>query len=304
MEGNTLKKHRILVLGANGQLGREFAHIAPSYEYCHFYFANKSEADINEVSSLKAVINDQKPDYIINCAAYTAVDKAESEPQLCYETNAYACQPICEAIKSAGSRLVHFSSDYVYHTYGGFPLAESDPTEPRGVYAKSKLEGERIIRQSGAEALILRTSWVVSSFGHNFVKSMLRLGKEKSELNVVSDQYGTPTYARQLAAAVMDILLLTESDAGKAALFNETYNYSPEGIISWYDLASAIMDLANLPCTVKPIPTTAYPTPAVRPQWSVMSKSKIRQAFGLETGHWHASLRQCLEDLGEYHKKE
>jgi len=297
MESDTLRKHRILVLGANGQLGREFAHIGPSYEYCHFHFAAKSQVNIHDSSSLSAIMEEIKPDYVINCAAYTAVDKAESEADLCFETNAYACRSICEAVKTSGSRLVHFSSDYVYHSYNGFPLLETAPTEPRGVYARSKLEGEKIIRESGVPALILRTSWVVSSFGHNFVKTMLRLGREKSTLNVVSDQYGTPTYARHLATAVMDILLLTESDADKAELFNETYNYSPEGIISWYDLASTIMELAGLDCKVMPIPTSAYPTPAVRPHWSVMSKKKIRQSFDLETEHWRTGIRQCLEDL-------
>lgn len=297
MESETLNKHRILVLGANGQLGREFARLAPSYEYCHFRFDGRDVTDIMDENSVSAAIHEFAPDYVINCAAYTAVDKAETDRDACFATNAKACQHISKAVKKADARLVHFSSDYVYHSYDGFPLTESSPTRPQGVYAQSKMEGEKLIRESGVQALILRTSWVVSSFGHNFVKTMLRLGREKEQLNVVSDQFGTPTYTLHLASAVMDILIQTETNPDKMPLFNDTYNYSPEGIISWYDLAKEIMNLEGLDCKVLPIPTTAYPTPAVRPHWSVMSKRKIRAAFDLETSHWHAALRECLEDL-------
>ena len=289
-----MKKIKIAVLGADGQLGQEFRHLHQSYEYMSFDFFSRDDCDIADQQEVRAVLLSENFDYVINCAAYTAVDKAESEQEECFLINAKACQFICNAIKGRHVRLVHFSSDYVYHVYNGFPLKETERCIPSGIYAKSKLEGENIIRASEIEALILRTSWVVSSFGHNFVKTMLKLGKDKSELNVVNDQLGTITYARHLASAVVNIITAMTSESADQSLFNQTYNFSSEGITSWYDIADRIMKDEGLSCKVQSITTAEYPTPAVRPLWSVMAKNKIREAFGLDLPHWFTALKECL----------
>lgn len=297
MEKNHIKKLKIAVLGAGGQMGQEFRYLAPSYEYCTFYFFDRKKADISDSQSIKNIIDTIKPDYLINCAAYTAVDKAETETKLCYEINTVSCKIITDAIKESQTKLVHFSTDYVYHIYHGFPLSETDETTPKSTYAKSKLEGEKIIRNAGVPALILRTSWVISSFGHNFAKTMMTLGKEKSTLNVVCDQYGAPTYARHLATSVLDIITLVEAQPEFLPSFNDTYNYANEGIITWYDIASQIMKEKNLSCTIRPIQTSGYPTAAVRPKWSVLSKHKIKEKFNLEIPHWYQALKECLEAI-------
>jgi dTDP-4-dehydrorhamnose reductase len=292
-----VKKIKICILGADGQVGKEFRNLHQSYEYMSFDFFSKTDCDITNEESVKTALNIEEYDYVINCAAYTAVDKAESDQEKCFLINAAACKYICNAILGRPIRLVHFSSDYVYHTFNGFPLRETDSTEPVGIYAQSKLEGENTIRACAVEALILRTSWVVSSFGHNFVKTMLGLGKEKSELRVVNDQLGTITYARHLAVAVLDIITSMTSEHVDKDIFNQTYNFSSEGITSWYDIANEIMKGAELNCRVLPVSTSAYPTAAVRPQWSVMAKNKIREAFGLEIPHWHKALKECMEAI-------
>lgn len=296
-ETKTFNKLRIAVLGSNGQLGQEFTHISPSYEYIHFDFFSKQSLDISDPDQINTKLSQVNYDYIINCAAYTAVDKAESDAENCYAINTVACQNIVNAIQGSNTKLVHFSSDYVYHTYNGFPITEDDSTQPRGVYAASKLEGEQIIRASGVPSLILRTSWVISSFGHNFVKTMLRLGQEKSSINVVCDQYGAPTYARHLAKAVLDIITDVESNPTKLEAFNDTYNYANEGIVTWYDIADRIMKEKEFSCVVRPIPTTDYPTPASRPSWSVLSKQKIKASFNVEIPHWYEALKECIKEM-------
>jgi dTDP-4-dehydrorhamnose reductase len=298
MEGKiTFNKLSIAVLGANGQLGQEFKHIAPSYEYMHFTFYSKQDLDITDAEATSKELRNANYDYIINCGAYTAVDKAESDAENCYAINTNACKNITESIKDSKTKLIHFSSDYVYHTYGGFGLREDDQTHPQGVYASSKLEGEHIIRASSVPSLILRTSWVVSSFGHNFVKTMLRLGAEKTFINVVNDQYGAPTYARHLANVVLDIITQVENNPTLYNAFNDTYNFSNEGIVTWYDIAERIMKEKNYACAVNPIPTAEYPTPAKRPSWSVLSKHKIKEKFNVEIPHWYAALKECLREM-------
>lgn len=297
METKTLKKIKISVVGSNGQVGQEFLAIASTYEYCSFNFFSKNALDITDAAALKSMIEKTQPDFIINCAAYTGVDKAESDKEACFKVNTYACKVISEVLSGSEIKLIHFSSDYIYNTYNGFPIKESDPTCPNGVYAQSKLEGEKILRNSGVPTLIIRTSWVISSFGNNFVKTMLRLGTEKAVLNVVDDQYGAPTYARHLVKAVMEIILKTADHPESISDFNDTYNYSNEGILTWFDLAQKIMLVSGSPCLVNPVPTTEYPTPAQRPNWSVLSKHKIKERYKIEIPHWFSALKECLDAI-------
>lgn len=292
-----LKKLKICVLGADGQLGQEFRYLASSYEFLAFDFYSKKLLNIEDKTALKDILNSENFDYVFNCAAYTAVDKAESEVEKCYAINTQACETIVDTLSGLQTRLVHFSSDYVYHTYSGFPLTENDVTSPKGVYAKSKLEGEQIIRKSKTPSLILRTSWVFSSFGHNFVKTMLRLGSEKSVISVVNDQFGAPTYARHLAVAVLDIITTIETNPNLIHAFNETYNFANEGFVSWYDIAVRIMAEGGLECAVNPISTQEYPSRAERPSWSVLSKNKIKERFSLEIPHWFRALKECISEI-------
>lgn len=296
VENLGFKKIRIAVLGSNGQLGQEFKYLSSSFEFIHFDFFSRAALDISDPSAFERVLQVDY-DFLINCAAYTAVDKAENDSEKCFAINADACTNIMEYLKDKNTKLVHFSSDYVYHTYDGFALTENSATQPNGVYAMSKLKGENIIRSYHHPALILRTSWVISSFGHNFVKTMRRLGMDRPSLNVVNDQFGAPTYARHLAVTVVDIILKVTEEQDLISAFNSTYNYANEGIITWYDLASQIMQIENLSCEVHPILTKDYPTAAKRPLWSVLSKKKIKDAFHLEIPHWYKALLECLEAI-------
>ncbi len=297
METYTLKKTKIVVIGANGQLGQEFRHMASLYEYFTFEFYDRKDVDITDKVALNHLIDGANPDFLINCAAYTAVDKAEMDKDTCFAVNTDACKIITEVLTGRKVRLIHFSSDYIYHSYNGFPIRETDEPNPKGVYAQSKLEGEKIIRASQIPALIIRTSWVISSFGHNFLKTMLRVGYEKPSLQVVNDQYGAPTYARHLAQAVLDIILITATDEKKVNYFNDTYNFANEGIITWYDLADRIMKEADLPCVIHPITSSNYPTPAKRPNWSVLSKHKIKERYEQEIPHWYVALKECMDEI-------
>lgn len=290
---------KIAVLGAGGQLGQTFRQISKLYPDIAFDFFDKSELNILHKEDIHNVLNSNTYRYVVNCAAYTHVDKAESEPDLCFAINATACKHIAEIMQGTEMRLIHFSSDYIYHSYNGFPLKESTNPEPQGVYASSKLLGEQYIRAASVPALILRASWIVSPFGHNFVKTMLRLGKEKDQLHVVNDQYGAPTYARDLAMAVMSIIRKTEANPTNLTSFNATYNYANEGIVSWFDISTRIMKELQFSCIVHPISSSGYSTPAQRPKWSVLSKQSIKNNFNLEIPHWYRSLTQCLQELTE-----
>ncbi len=294
---NTNEKIKIAVLGASGQLGQTFMQIAEQYNTILCTFYTKEQLDILDRNALINTFQNSDYQYIINCAAYTQVDKAESEPELCMAVNATACGYITEAIKDTGIRLVHFSTDYLYHQYYGFPLKETDTPNPQGVYAISKLKGEEIIRASGVPTLILRASWIISPYGHNFVKTMLRLGSEREKIQVVNDQYGAPTYAKDLAEAVISIILQVEKQPDLIDSFNDTYNYANEGLITWYDLAYYIMQVRQLACTVEPISTDAYPTAAKRPRWSLLAKNKFKGEFNIAIPHWYTSLKSCLEEL-------
>lgn len=290
-------KLSIAVLGANGQLGQTFRQISENLSGFSFDFFDKSNLDILDKDTLRKALLDVGYKYVINCAAYTKVDLAESEPDLCIAVNVTAVKHLTEIMEGTEMRLVHFSSDYVYHQYNGFPLIETDTLNPQSVYAKSKADGEMIIRNSKVPALILRSSWIISPYGHNFVKTMVRLGQTRDSIHVVNDQLGAITYATDLAKTVMAIIEKVESRKEMLTAFNDTYNYANEGITSWFDIATAIMKLKSLPSKVVPISTRDYPTAAARPQWSVLSKKKIKTRFNIEVPHWHTSLQTCLESI-------
>lgn len=292
-----MRQVKIAVLGSHGQVGQSFKQIANQYSAYSFDFFDRDRLDILDKNALAKTLLGVDYKYVINCAAYTKVDQAESESAICMAVNAMACQYLTEIMRDTEMRLVHFSSDYLYHQYNGFPLKESDNPNPQSVYARSKYEGEKIIRNSAVPSIIIRTSWVVSPFGHNFVKTMIKLGNEKPCINVVNDQYGSITYAYDLANTVMLILEKVSSNPDLIPAFNDTYNYANEGIITWYDIATAIMKLKHLPCDVFPLCTKEYPTAAVRPQWSVLSKRKIKNQFNIEIPHWFTSLKACLANL-------
>ncbi|MBK7871288.1 MAG: dTDP-4-dehydrorhamnose reductase [Saprospiraceae bacterium] len=297
LQTSNLKPQTILVTGATGQIGQELQVLASQFPDFHFHFVSRNELDISDKTLIDNLFNLQKFDYCINCAAYTAVDKAESEPELAYQINVKSVINLVEACNKTGATFIHFSTDYVYHNLNCTPLTESDPTFPQSVYAQTKLDGEQAALAICEHTMIIRTSWVYSSFGHNFVKTMLRLGKERPELGVVYDQIGTPTYARDLAKTILNIIQKVESGEINRSLLHDLYNYSNEGVTSWYDFAKAIFEMSDMNCKVIPIETKDYPTPATRPPYSVLNKSRIKNAFGIEIPHWRESLQACLAAL-------
>lgn len=285
------------VLGADGQVGQTYQSIAMDYPQFTFRFYNRGLADITSVDALKSIFEKDKPDYIINCAAYTAVDKAESDAESCRQINVEGCQNIIKALEGTSSKVIQYSSDYVYHTFDGFPIVENGETEPKSVYASTKLEGDQIMLASEIPTMIIRISWVISPFGHNFVKTMLRLGSERSEISVVNDQYGAPTYTFDLVKATLQIIEQDVTTNIDFNIWNDVYHYANEGVVTWYEMASFIMTHADLKCVVKPINTVDYPTPATRPLWSVMSKHKIKNNFHIVIPHWRDSLSKCVTKI-------
>jgi dTDP-4-dehydrorhamnose reductase len=287
-----MPKH-ILVTGANGQVGKEFQSLVSNnaYDGMVFHFTDRDLLDITDKQALEDFIRTYRIDTIVNCAAYTAVDKAEEEEALAYQVNYEAVKYLAELSKAYGIRLIHISTDYVFDGKSHTPFKEDDITNPQGVYARSKYAGEKaIIEIAPKGTIIIRTSWVYSSTGHNFVNTMLRLGGEKDMLNVVCDQIGTPTYARDLARTIL--MILTEQKEIEGGV--EIYHYSNEGNCSWYDFAQAIFEMAEIDCRLSPVTTEAYPTPAKRPAYSVLNKEKIKAAYDLEIPYWRDSLRSCL----------
>ena len=282
---------KVLVTGANGQLGSEIMALAPQEG---FIFADRKVLDISDKEVMETFISLNSIDTIINCAAYTAVDKAEEDIRNADLINHIAVKNMAKIAKQRGLKLVHISTDYVFDGQNYKPYTEEDQTNPTGVYGKTKLEGEKAILEIAPEkCIIIRTSWVYSSFGNNFVKTMLKLGKEREELGVIYDQVGTPTYAGDLAGAILEIL--PKIDNAKPRI----YHYSNEGAISWYDFAKEIMKMAKLECRINPIETWQYPTPAKRPHYSVLNKAKIKKEFGISIPYWKDSLSACLTKLGE-----
>ena len=284
----------ILITGANGQLGSEFQNICVLYPNFHFISTDVEELDLTDKATVASFINTHTIDYIVNCAAYTAVDKAEDEEELCYKINRDAVKNLAEA--AAGkAKIIHVSTDYVFDGRSIRPYRETDLTHPQSVYGKSKLAGEEALLSVCPESIIVRTAWLYSVYGNNFVKTMLRLGKERPELNVVFDQQGTPTYAADLAQAILSIIVYAEKTGDFPA---GIYHYSNEGFTNWFDFTKKILQLAGITdCTVHPITTDRYPVKAARPQYSVLDKTKIRETFGMVVPEWEESLQRCIRLL-------
>lgn len=283
-------KNNVLITGGNGQVGSELKVLLDGAKH-NLFFTDVADLDITNLTAVQSWFALHQPNWVINCAAYTAVDKAEEQKDLCYLINETGAQNLAVAAKAQGARMIHISSDYVYNNRVNRPMIETDPCLPQSVYAASKLAGDQVVLATDANNLVLRTSWVYSSFGHNFVKTMIRLGKIKEQLTVVADQIGTPTYARDLAGLIRQIAIEAPHTPGGI------YHYSNEGTSSWYDFAKAIMELEGLNCQVLPIPTSDYPTPAARPPFSLLNKAKIKQQLSLSIPHWRDSLKECLEVL-------
>lgn len=282
---------KLLITGANGQLGSEIRDLATNDNINSYIFTDIDELDITDLDAVCNYIQIHKPDFIINCAAYTAVDKAEDDIELCSKINYLAVGNIAKGAKRVGAKVIHVSTDYVYGGDSSTPYVESDATEPKSVYGSTKLKGEMILIDILPEdSITIRTSWLYSTYGKNFVKTMIMLGKERASLNVVSDQRGTPTYAKDLAKAIMQIANADKFIAG-------IYNYSNEGECTWYDFACEIHKIAGVECVVNPISTNEYPTKAKRPAYSVLDKSKIKRTFGLNIPNWKESLNECIRIL-------
>lgn len=289
----TASNVNILVTGANGQVGSEIQALAASTPLT-FFFTDRETLDITNEDALRRFVKEHHITTIINCAAYTAVDKAESDPHMADKINNYAVGLLGHIAKDYGISLIHISTDYVFDGMHYKPYTEETPTNPQSLYGRTKRDGElALLSLNPPRSLIIRTAWVYSSFGANFVKTMLRLGAEKTSLNVVYDQVGSPTYARDLAQAILDIIPRLDNDA------IEIYHYSNEGVLSWYDFAKEIMKMAKRPCQITPIETKDYPTPAKRPHYSLLNKTKIKERFGLTIPYWKDSLSACLTLLGE-----
>lgn len=281
---------KILVTGANGQLGFELQQLAANLPQHQFLFCSRAELDVTDAAAIQKRFETFLPHYCINAAAYTAVDKAETEIDAAFAGNAEAPKQLALACKQINARFIHVSTDYVFDGKATAPQAEDAPTAPVNQYGLSKLHGEKEVLATGADAVIIRTSWVYSSHGANFVKTMMRLMQSRPEIRVVADQIGSPTYAADLAGAILQII---ESSNWKPGL----YHYRNEGIISWADFAQEIKELLQADCNVVPIPTTEYPTPAARPLYTAMDISKIKAIFGIQPPHWKESLRVCVQKL-------
>jgi len=287
-------KKNILITGANGQLGSELQELIPLYKQFNFFATDVDTLNLCNKEEVDSYIKENNIDYIVNCAAYTAVDKAEDDIKLCYLINRDAVKNLAEAANGK-AKVIHVSTDYVFDGKGSLTYKETHPTDPQSVYGKSKKEGEIILLEQCSESIVIRTAWLYSAFGNNFVKTMIRLGKERETLSVVSDQIGTPTYAADLAKAIMDIIVLSEDSQFFAS---GVYHYSNEGVCSWYDFCVKIHKLAGVEtCKVSPIPTSAYPTKATRPMYSVLDKTKIKETFKLTIPQWEESLKKCIQLL-------
>ncbi len=281
----------ILVLGANGQLGTEIKNICSNNQSFQWSFADIEELDLSQSESIEHYFQTQF-DWVINCAAYTAVDRAEEEAELAFRLNEGAVADILKAC-STHTKLLHVSTDYVFDGAHFTPYTEEDEPRPQGVYGKSKRAGEEAILNSDTHAIIVRTSWLYGVYGHNFVKTMLRLGRDKQTVRVVFDQIGTPTYAYDLAIAIIH-MVQQDLNGEKIHLGREIFHYSNEGVCSWYDFAQEIFDVVKIKNTVVPIESKDYPTPTPRPFYSVLNKEKIKQRYGLSIPHWKKSLHQAL----------
>lgn len=280
----------ILITGANGQLGNEMRIVSQEQNTLVFHFTDVAELDICDIDAVERWVTEHNIHCIVNCAAYTNVNKAEEDVALCDKLNHLAPANLATVAARHGIGLIHVSTDYVFNGKQHTPYREDDTPCPNSVYGSTKLAGEEAIMRLCPTAVIIRTAWLYSTFGNNFVKTMLRLGSERREMGVVFDQIGTPTYARDLARAILHIL--------HEGIVSGIYHYSNEGVCSWYDFAKAIFDLGGIStCTLKPLHTEEYPTPAARPHFSVLDKSKIKRVYGVEVPYWVDSLRDCMAQL-------
>ncbi|MCL6102408.1 MAG: dTDP-4-dehydrorhamnose reductase [Bacteroidetes bacterium] len=289
---------KIIVTGSKGQLGRSIQELSSGYTGLTFVFTDVEELDICDQHQVDTLFASEKPAVVVNCAAYTAVDKAEKEAALAEKINHHAVANLARACRKTGARLIHISTDYLFDGNKSTPYQENDIVRPRSVYGITKLEGETAILRTEIQSIIIRTSWLYSAYGNNFVKTMLRLGREKDQIGVVSDQVGTPTFAGDLAKVLLDILQMTAKDSKQ--FVPGIYHYSNEGVASWFDFTKAIFEYTpEINCKVNPLDTLAYPTPAVRPAYSVLNKSKIKATFGIRIPYWRDSLKLCLVKLSE-----
>jgi len=280
----------ILVTGCNGQLGNSIRVLSAAYPFCHFLFTDIDTLDLSDEDVVRSFFRKNTVSYIINCAAYTAVDKAEDEEALCHKINCDVVRTLGEMATEYDAKMIHISTDYIFDGTNNQPYEETDRACPISVYGRTKLAGEEALLSVCPDAIIIRTAWLYSEYGNNFVKTMLRLGNERDELSVVFDQIGTPTYAGDLAAAILSIIDAKTFAPG-------IYHYSNDGVCSWCDFAVKVMQVANLSCLIIPIETKDYPTPASRPHYSVLSKTKIKNTYHIEIPHWEASLRKMLSGL-------
>ena len=284
---------RVLITGSKGQLGSEIKEIASNYENLECIFVDLPELDVCDTEALNTFIIDHQINAVINCAAYTAVDQAEENPKIAKQVNKKVVLNLVNSLKKVNGKLVHISTDYVFDGNHSRPYKESDPVSPISVYGETKRAGELVVLNSSIDAIIIRTSWLYSTYSNNFVKSMLHLGNEKESLKVVFDQKGTPTYAKDLAKICLDIL--TDENSKNISKKGRLYHYSNEGVTSWYDFATTIMKISNINCKVIPIETKNYPSKAKRPCYSVLDKSKIKSDFKITIPHWKDSLANCIK---------
>ncbi len=283
--GNT-----ILVTGSNGQLGSELKELATSYPGYTMVFLGREDLPINDKELVRKIWQQYQPSYLINCAAYTAVDKAETEKEAAMEINGTAVGDLASLCKETGTGMIHISTDYVFNGEATSPLKETDKVDPVNFYGASKLKGEELALQNNPEAIIIRTSWVYSYYGKNFVKTMMRLMNEKESIGVVNDQSGAPTYAADLAEAIMQIIASGKWETG-------IYHYSNQAVITWFEFAVEIKEQLHSNCIVNPISTSQFPTPAKRPAYSVMDLSKIQNTYSIKIKDWKESLATCINKL-------
>jgi len=286
---------KVLVTGSKGQLGSEIVELSTEYPQFSFFHTDLPQVDLTDKEGLEDFIVANKIEAIINCAAYTAVDKAEKELALAELVNSMAVGNLVAMSEKYQVKLIHISTDYVFDGTSHIPYTENMPVSPLGIYGKTKRAGELEVIHSSSNSILIRTSWLYSAFGNNFVKTMLRLGDERDSLGVIFDQVGTPTYAGDLAKACLDIL----SKVNRLDQNSKVYHFSNEGVCSWYDFAKCIMDMGGIDCQVNPIESKDYPTPAARPHYSVLNKSKIKADFGIQIPYWRDSLKDCIVKLGE-----
>ena len=283
---------RILITGANGQLGNEMRVLSEEYPEHAYFFTDVAELDICNEQAVMDFVKANGIHTIVNCAAYTAVDNAEDHAEFCARLNADAVGYLAKSAEANGAEFIQISTDYVFDGTAHVPYQETDPTYPESVYGSTKLEGERNALAYCSRAMVIRTAWLYSTFGNNFVKTMIRLGKERDSLGVIFDQIGTPTYARDLARAIFEAI--------RQGVVPGVYHFSNEGVCSWYDFTKAIHRLAGITtCQVKPLHTSEYPAKAKRPHYSVLDKSKIKATYGMEVPYWMESLEECIEALSD-----